>query len=59
VIVRRIVAGSKRPVSSWVRPAGSMNALMPETAAWTTQRPSSIARIRDIWRCWAEAAVSA
>ena len=35
-----------------------MIALMPETAAFTTQRPSSIARIRLICSCCALAAVN-
>ena len=35
-----------------------MNALMPETAAFTTHRPVSIARIWLICSCWALAAVN-
>jgi hypothetical protein len=57
-IVWRMISGRNSSVSSWTRPSGPMIALIPETAAWTTQRPSSIARIRDICSCCAEAAVS-
>ena len=48
----------KSPRCSVTRPLGSMKALMPETAAFTTHRPVSTARMRLICSCWAEAAVN-
>ena len=56
-MVCRRIAGSNNPAESTMRPEGSTKALMPEIAAFTYQRPVSIARICDICRCWALAAV--
>ncbi len=56
-IVCRRIAVRNKPTSATTRPLGSMNALMPETAAFTTHRPFSTARIRLICRCCADAAV--
>ena len=56
-IVCRRIAVRNSPTSDTTRPLVSMNALMPETAAFTTHRPFSTARIRLICRCCADAAV--
>ena len=41
----RRIAGSNRPVRLCTAPAGSMNALIPDTPASTTHLPVSTARI--------------
>ena len=56
-MVRRRIPVSNSPADATTRPEGSTNALMPETAAFTYHRPVSIARICDICRCCALAAV--
>ncbi len=57
LMVWRRIAGSKSPAEVTTRPLGSTKALMPEMAAFTYHLPVSIARICDICRCWALAAV--
>ena len=57
-MVLRRIAGSKSPAVATARPDGSMKALIPETAASTTHRPVSIARIWLICRCCSDAAVN-
>ena len=56
-MVWRRISVSNSPAEATTRPIGSTNALMPEMAAFTYQRPVSIARICDICRCCALAAV--
>src|SRR5439155_4972859 len=57
IVPRRIPVWNKP--NRWVtRPLGSMNALIPETAAFTTHLPVSTARMRLICSCWADAAVN-
>ena len=53
----RRIAVSNSSVRAVTRPDGSTNADTPETAASTTHRPVSTARIRLICRCWSDAAV--
>ena len=57
-MVLRRIAGSNSPAEATTRPDGSMKALIPETAASTTHRPVSTARIRLICRCCSDAAVN-
>ena len=41
-----------RPRRAWMRPQGSTTAETPVLAARASGRPSSIARIRAMARCW-------